>query len=121
MLELLRTLPAEYSHAVLIFIQCSGRLWDTDSYGPRMSGLQFGLSKTFVIHERFKIKIMIRAESNNWPLKLPEPLLPNAVYNSNSAKLLGTFTSLRIPFADPGMSRPPAVVGGHIESFEESQ
>jgi hypothetical protein len=79
-------------------------VWDTDLYGPRMSGLQFGLSKTFVIHERFKI--MMRAESNNWPLKLPELLL---------RELVGTFTSLRNPFAEPGMSRPHAVVGGRIE------
>jgi len=66
-----------------------------------------------VIHERFKI--MIRAESNKWPLKLPELLLPNAICNSNSANLFGTFTSLRNPFVEPGMSRPHAVVGGRVE------
>ena len=58
---------------------------------------------------------MIRAEGNNWPLKLPELLLPNAVYNSNSASLFGAFTSLRNPFAEPGQSRPHAVIGGRIE------
>jgi hypothetical protein len=90
-----------------------GTLGRNTFVGPSMNWLQLGLSKTFVIRER--LKIMIRAEGNNWPLKLPELLLPNAVYNSNSASLFGTFTSLRNPFAEPGQSRPHAVIGGRIE------
>jgi hypothetical protein len=81
--------------------------------GPAENWMQLGLSKTFTIHER--LKFMLRAEGNNFPIKHPELLLPNAVYNSNQANLFGTFTSLRQPFSEAGQSRPHLVLGGHIE------
>jgi len=75
--------------------------------------MQLGLSKTWTIRERFKFAL--RAEGNNFPFKHPELLLPNAVYNANSANLFGTFTSLRQPFSDPGQSRPHVILGARIE------
>jgi Carboxypeptidase regulatory-like domain/TonB dependent receptor len=81
--------------------------------GPGENWLQLGLSKTFTIRDR--VKFMLRAEGNNFPFKQPELLLPNGVYNVNSANLFGTFTSLRVPFSDPGQSRPHLVLGGRIQ------
>jgi hypothetical protein len=81
--------------------------------GPGEDWMQIGLSKTFTIRER--LKLMLRAEGNNFPIKHAGLLLPNAVYNSNQANLFGTFTSLRSPFSEAGQSRPHLVLGGHIE------
>jgi hypothetical protein len=81
--------------------------------GPGMNWMQLGLAKTFDLSER--LKFMLRVEGNNFPFKRPELLLPNAVYNANSANLFGTFTSLRQPFSEAGQSRPHIVVGGRIE------
>jgi hypothetical protein len=90
-----------------------GNLGRNTFTGPGENWMQLGLSKTWTIRERFKFAL--RAEGNNFPFKHPELLLPNAVYNANSANLFGTFTSLRQPFSDPGQSRPHVILGARIE------
>ncbi len=78
-----------------------------------MNWLQLGLSKTWAIRERFKITV--RMEGNNWPFKEPELLVPYSIYNVNNPLMLGTFSTLRNPFAEPGQSRPHIVLGGRIQ------
>jgi hypothetical protein len=74
---------------------------------------QFGLSKTYAVRER--LKITLRAEGNNFPFKHPELLTPNSVYNSTTANLFGTFTTLRSVLADVGQARAHVILGGRIE------
>jgi len=66
-----------------------------------------------VIGER--LRVMLRAEGNNFPFKHPQLMNANSAYNANSANTFGTFTSLRQPFSEPGQSRPHVLLGGRIQ------
>ena len=87
--------------------------------GPANNWMQLGLSKTFVIRERFRL--MLRAEGNNFPFKHPQLMNANSAYNANSPATFGTFTSLRNPFRRTGSvaatrftGRPRPVLRGAI-------
>ena len=81
--------------------------------GPANNWMQLGLSKSWVLRERFRF--MLRAEGNNFPFKHPQLMNANSAYNANNANLFGTFTSLRQPFSEPGQSRPHVLLGARIQ------
>jgi len=81
--------------------------------GPANNWMQLGLSKSWVIRERFRF--MLRAEGNNFPFKHPQLMNTNSTYNANTKNTFGTFTSLRQPFSEPGQSRPHVLIGARIQ------
>ena len=90
-----------------------GNLGRNTFVGPAMFWQQLGLAKTWAIRER--LRITLRAEGNNFPVKYPELLTPNSVYNITSANLFGTFTTLRSVLSDVGQSRPHVILGARID------
>ena len=85
-----------------------------DTYeAPGMVWMQFGLIKSFTIHEKFKFSL--RADGNNFPYAHWQLTNPNSTYNLGSALTFGRFTAERGTYAGVGNQRPHVVLGARID------